>query len=202
MQIWSSVSYYIKHTMYSCMAWLGRPCLIIDVQNQRMYWCQKGLCQIFEVSTGKNGTGETMDSGMTPRGWLRINSKIGSGQAVDTIFKGRKPVGRYDPSLGDHDPILSRILWLEGMQPHNSCTKDRYIYIHGALESPDFGVVPLSEGCVRMQMQDCLTLFDQVHTGCLVYIHDDDNLLPWQASWSRILLSKLCMSERLDNSHA
>ena len=29
------------------------------------------------------------------------------------------------------DFILTRILWLDGLEPHNANTRSRYIYIHG-----------------------------------------------------------------------
>jgi lipoprotein-anchoring transpeptidase ErfK/SrfK len=45
----------------------------------------------------------------------------------------------------------------------------RYIYIHGSPDGAEMGV-PGSKGCVRMQNEDILDLFDRVATGIPVEI--------------------------------
>ncbi|NDA25515.1 MAG: murein L,D-transpeptidase, partial [Verrucomicrobia bacterium] len=88
----------------------------------------------FPVSTAKNGTGTEPDSHKTPLGWHRICQKIGEGAAPGTQFVGRKPTGRVwqptDP-VEEKNLVLTRILWLDGEEPDNRTSKDRYIYIHG-----------------------------------------------------------------------
>jgi len=133
------------------------------------------------VSTALNGPGELENSGCTPRGWHTIRACIGEGQPVDTVFRGRRPTGEiYTTELAeqfpDKDWILTRILWLSGVEPGknrlgNVDTMRRYIYIHGTPESEPMGIAE-SHGCIRMHNQDLLTLFDLVKPGLKVLIHE------------------------------
>ncbi|HAO24692.1 MAG TPA: L,D-transpeptidase, partial [Methylophaga sp.] len=115
---------------------------------------EQQLCQLWQddrllfaaaVSTAENGPGERHNSGATPRGWHIIRACIGAGQPVNTVFRGRRPTGEiYSPELAelfpDKDWILTRILWLSGLEPGknrlgNVDTMRRYIYIHGTPDS-------------------------------------------------------------------
>lgn len=134
------------------------------------------------VSTARNGAGEMNGSGCTPRGWHSIRARIGAGCPVNTVFVGRRPSGEvYSPALARQAPqrdwILSRILWLSGLEPGKNRlgqvdTMRRYIYIHGTPDEEPMGV-PLSHGCVRMRNGDIITLFDLVTTGTRVWIGEE-----------------------------
>ncbi len=162
---------------------LPRRLIVIDLSSQRLAVLSSGQV-IFEslVSTAANGPGEKRDSGCTPRGWHCIRAKIGSGEAVGTVFRGRRPSGevyRYGQVAAEpqRDWILTRILWLSGCQPgHNRLghvdTMRRYIYIHGTPAEVALGR-PLSHGCVRMANHALLLLFDWVKSGDAVYIGED-----------------------------
>jgi len=116
------------------------------------------------------GIGFQEGSNRTPLGSFRIVEKHGAGAALHTIFKGRKPVGEWDPKQRtDDDLILARILWLEGCEPRNANTKERYIYIHGT-NGEDLVGQTASHGCVRMRNADVAALFDLVETGVPVWI--------------------------------
>lgn len=154
--------------------------LHISITRQEMTWREQGKTQhTWLVSTAKHGPGERKNSGCTPRGWHKVRAKIGEGQSVGTVFKGRRPTGEiYDPSweivFPERDWILTRILWLGGMEPGFNRygevdTTWRYIYIHG---SPDLGVtgVPASHGCIRMRNIDIIHLFSLVPIGMYVLI--------------------------------
>ena len=131
----------------------------------------------YPVSTGKNGIGEQLDSGCTPRGRHSIAEMIGAGHPPNTVFVGRTPTGEiYGPQLRQQYPerdwILTRIIWLQGEEPgfNQGGTVDtyrRYIYIHGAPDDVQLGA-PGSAGCVRMRNQDVIELFDRVAEGCEV----------------------------------
>jgi lipoprotein-anchoring transpeptidase ErfK/SrfK len=135
----------------------------------------------YPVSTAKNGAGEQRGSECTPLGWHRIRAKIGSGQPVNSVFKGRRPTGEiYSAQLGElypkRDWILTRILWLGGLEPGknrygNVDTCWRYIYIHGTSDEAMIGY-PASHGCIRMKNIDILDLFERVQAGVNVYIHE------------------------------
>lgn len=143
------------------------------IENQR-------VLATYPVSTAKNGPGQRKGSECTPTGWHTIRAKIGAHQPKHTVFVGRRPTGEiYGPELAarfpERDWILSRILWLGGLEPGFNRYGDvdttwRYIYIHGA---PDHYLCgePASHGCIRMKNADVIALFDLVETGCKVWIH-------------------------------
>ena len=111
------------------------------------------------VSSGKAGAGYEEGSGKTPTGHLCICKKIGDGEPEDTIFISRLPAGRYPAaipkSMDEHsDFILTRILWLDGLEPHNANTRSRYIYIHGTNDTELLGT-PASHGCIRLSPGIC-----------------------------------------------
>jgi L,D-transpeptidase YbiS len=133
------------------------------------------------VSTAANGPGEQNGSGCTPRGWHRIRAKIGAACVENTVFRARRQTGEiYTPALRDAEPerdwILTRILWLSGMEPGRNRlgavdTMRRYIYIHGTPDEEPMGVA-LSHGCVRMRNHDIIRLFDLVAVGTQVLIEE------------------------------
>jgi lipoprotein-anchoring transpeptidase ErfK/SrfK len=133
----------------------------------------------YPVSTSKNGAGEREGSFCTPRGEHIVRAKIGTGQPLNTVFRGRRPTGEiWTPELGERFPgrdwILTRILWLSGCEVGknrlgNVDTMRRFIYIHGSPESVSMGT-PGSIGCVRMRNADIVELFDRVPAGTPVKI--------------------------------
>ncbi len=127
----------------------------------------------YTVSTSRYGLGEETGSYRTPRGWHEIKEKIGTGAPWGTEFKGRQPTGRIWPrdfaGLEDGDLILTRILWLSGLESHNANTHARYIYIHGTQDEGNLGR-PMSLGCIRMSNDDVIDLYDRVEQGTKVFI--------------------------------
>ena len=156
--------------------------LDISISEQCLKVIERGkLSRSFPVSTAKNGPGEKMDSECTPTGWHRIRARIGEGEALNSVFTGRRPTGEiYTPELGkqfpDRDWILTRILWLGGLEPgwnrYGSVDSAwRYIYIHGCPDELMNGK-PETHGCIRMKNADVLDLFNYVKAGVYVFIHE------------------------------
>ena len=85
----------------------------------------------------------------TPLGRFQIGEKIGTDAPSGTIFRNRLPLAPEDAPPPTEDLVLSRILWLEGLEEHNANTRDRFIYIHGTNHEEDIGQ-PASHGCIRM----------------------------------------------------
>ena len=69
------------------------------------------------------------------------------------------PLKPEDPLPPTDDLVMSRILWLDGLDEHNANTHDRFIYIHGTKHEDKIGN-PASHGCVRMRNADVSELFD------------------------------------------
>ncbi|QBZ83329.1 putative L,D-transpeptidase YbiS [Hydrogenovibrio crunogenus] len=128
----------------------------------------------FEVSTALNGIGSEKNSGKTPSGRLVVRAKIGQNMPVNTVFVARRPTGEiYSDALAQSAPerdwILTRILWLSGLELGKNRlgdvdTMQRYIYIHGTPDTEPMGV-PKSHGCIRMRNQDVMALFDLIPVG-------------------------------------
>jgi hypothetical protein len=128
----------------------------------------------FLVSTSRYGPGEHRGSLCTPRGQHLIRAKIGRGLPPGAVLRGRRPTGEiYSPELQRAQPgrdwILSRILWLSGLEPGRNRLGDldsmrRYIYIHGTPDQEPMGV-PFSHGCIRMRNAEVCWLFDVVSPG-------------------------------------
>lgn len=160
----------------------GEGYLDISIADQRLRLLENGaVLADYQVSTAKNGPGQLKGSECTPTGWHRIRAKIGAGLPVNAVFKARRPTGEiYTPQLAAEFPgrdwILSRILWLGGLEPGknrygNVDTTWRYIYIHGCPDELMAGE-PASHGCIRMRNADVIALFDAVEAGWRVFIHE------------------------------
>lgn len=154
--------------------------LQVDIRHQRVYLMRNAEPEIcFPISTALNGVGQEEGSGCTPLGWHKIRAKIGAGNPVNAVYRGRRWTGEcYTDDLRaaypDRDWILGRILWLSGLESGfnrggNRDTMRRYIYFHGTPDTEPMGQ-PLSHGCIRMQMQDVVLLFDRVAPYTAVFI--------------------------------
>lgn len=155
--------------------------LLIDIELQRLDLIDDTGASIasYAISTALKGPGEQDGSGCTPRGQHYIRSMIGEGQALNSVFRGRRPTGEiYTPALAlaypERDWILSRILWLCGREwgvnrGPGVDTFRRFIYIHGTPDTEPVGV-PLSHGCVRMRNADVVAVFASVQPGTPVLI--------------------------------
>lgn len=105
----------------------------------------------------------------TPTGRFRIAEKIGAGMPLGTVFKARQPVKVTKAMLRDEDLVMTRILWLDGLDPGNANTHERFIYIHGTNHEEKLGE-PASHGCIRMRGADLVELFERVEVGTPVAI--------------------------------
>lgn len=123
----------------------------------------------YPISTSKFGLGAEPDSYRTPLGRFRIAEKIGAEAEPGMIFRGRQPTGQIAGPGGEDDHVLTRILWLEGLDAGNANTRERYIYIHGTNQEELIGTAA-SHGCVRMRNADVVDLFERVATGTPVEI--------------------------------
>lgn len=139
------------------------------------------LIHQYPVSTSRYGTGSRNGSEKTPLGLHRIKDKIGGAMPVNEVFIGRLPHGNLDECIQrgvdlPDDVIMSRIMWLEGMEPGRNQggyvdTYQRYIYIHGTNHEDSIGT-PDSIGCIRMRNQDVVDLYRQVDIGSEVLIEE------------------------------
>jgi lipoprotein-anchoring transpeptidase ErfK/SrfK len=148
----------------------SEPLIRISVPDQRLDLLSGDVVLAsYPVSTSRFGLGSEDGSMKTPLGKFKIAEKIGSDAASGTIFRDRVPLVLEDAPPPDDDLVLSRILWLDGLEEHNANTRDRFIYIHGTNHEETIGQ-PASHGCIRMKNADLIALFGRVSEGAEVRI--------------------------------
>jgi len=146
------------------------PLIRISVADQRLDLLSgDGVLASYPVSTSRFGLGSEEGSMKTPLGKFKIGEKIGGDFPSGTVFRNRIPLAPDDAPAPTDDLVLSRILWLDGLEEHNVNTRDRFIYIHGTNHEEEIGQ-PASHGCIRMKNADLIALFEQVPLGAEVVI--------------------------------
>lgn len=156
------VTFFLSILLVGCVT-DNRHRMIISVADQKMLVLRDGKpLNSYPVSTSKFGVGDRPGSYATPLGVLRVKEKLGHGLPAGAVFKSRRPTGEVLPvDAPGRDPIVTRILWLEGLDERNRNAYLRYIYIHGTPEERNIGK-PVSYGCIRMRSRDVIELFDTV----------------------------------------
>lgn len=148
--------------------------IIISVRDQQLLLKTDGRNEkTYPVSTSKYGIGDRFGSYATPLGRFLVKVKIGMGRPLGTVFRSRVPTGEVlKPNAPGRDPIVTRILWLEGTESCNRNAFARGIYIHGTPQESLIGR-PASFGCIRMRSADVAALCEKVTTGAKVTIVPD-----------------------------
>jgi len=150
------------------------PRIIISVRDQKLMVVENGQrVGVYPVSTSKFGIGDRRSSMTTPLGWLQVAQKIGDHAPPGAVFHNRRFTGEIlTPNAPGRDPIVTRIIWLRGLERSNANAFERCIYIHGTPEEKVIGR-PASYGCVRMTSQDVQQVYAQLQIGQLVKIIPD-----------------------------
>ncbi len=146
--------------------------LEVSIDGQRLdVFKGTGLVRSFPVSTAAKGVGSREGSYRTPVGRFRVSEMIGGDQKRHTIFSERVPVGVWKKgTMKDKDLVLTRIIRLEGLDPENANTMERFIYIHGTNREDLIGQ-PASWGCIRLTNAEMEELFEMVSVGDPILIH-------------------------------
>jgi hypothetical protein len=146
--------------------------VVVSVKEQRMAIYSKDgkVVRHYPVSTSKFGLSDKPGTYGTPLGMHEIVAKIGHGAPPGAVFKSRQPTGEVlKPDSPGRDPIVTRILWLKGLEERNKNAYQRYIYIHGTAEERNIGK-PVSYGCIRMKSKDVIDLFNRTGIGSNVLV--------------------------------
>jgi lipoprotein-anchoring transpeptidase ErfK/SrfK len=150
----------------------SRRSIHISVQDQQLTVKEDETpIRTYPVSTSRFGIGTEQGSLKTPTGRFRVAEKIGGDTPAGTIFQSRVPLKPHDPRPPTEDLVMSRILWLDGLDEHNANTRERFIYIHGTKHEGKIGN-PASCGCIRMRNADVVELFDLVDHDTPVIIEE------------------------------
>ena len=148
--------------------------VVISVPDQKLMLIENGtIAATYPVSTSKYGLGDRWGSLATPLGLLQVAQKIGDHAPFGAVFHNRRWTGEVlRPNTPGRDPVMTRIIWLRGLQAANSNAFKRCIYIHGTNEEKTIGR-PASFGCIRMRSTDVTALYNQLPLGTPVEIVQD-----------------------------
>src|SRR5882762_6816237 len=155
----------------SCAAPDTQHHIVISTREQKLALLDRAkLMGIYPVSTSKFGLGDWRGSRFTPLGQLQIAEKIGGNAPPGAVFKDRRRTGEIiQANAPGRDPIVTRILWLRGLEAQNANAFGRDIYIHGTPEEWKIGS-PASYGCIRMRSSDIVQLYNIIGVGAAVTI--------------------------------
>src|SRR5438046_5321109 len=145
--------------------------IVISTREQKLALLDRSnVMAIYPVSTSKFGLGDWRGSRFTPLGQLQVAEKIGGNAPPGAVFKDRLRTGEIvQANSPGRDPIVTRILWLRGLEAQNANAFGRDIYIHGTPEEWKIGS-PASYGCSRMRSSYIIQLYDIVGIGASVNI--------------------------------
>lgn len=145
------------------------PSILVSIARQTLTLLGPDFTLEYPVSTSQFGLGSEPGSFKTPLGRFEICRKIGADAPHGAVFEGRVPTGEIGDASNPDDLIQTRILWLDGIDPENANTRERYIYIHGTNHEETIGT-PASHGCIRMRNADVADLYENVTEGTGVVI--------------------------------
>lgn len=146
--------------------------LEVRVAEQRVFvWSGGRVRKTYRVSTARKGVGGREGSFRTPLGWHKVAKSVGAGLQRGAVLVSRVFTGEILPrtqwrSPEGPDRILTRILWLRGLEPGRNSgpgvdSYRRFIYMHGTNQEQLLGQ-PASHGCIRLGNDDMLALFQRV----------------------------------------
>jgi lipoprotein-anchoring transpeptidase ErfK/SrfK len=148
--------------------------VVISIRDQKLMLIENGsIAATYPVSTSKYGLGDNWGSLATPLGLLQVAQKIGDRAPMGAVFHNRRWTGEIlHPNTPGRDPVMTRIIWLRGLEATNAHAFNRCIYIHGTNEENLIGK-PASFGCIRMKSADVFALYSQLPLGTPVEIVND-----------------------------
>ena len=153
--------------------------LLASITEQSLMRYHKGKSvKRYHMSSSKRPPSCVEDSLGTPIGLHLVCEKIGDGEPLGMIFKGRKPQGvrffECDNGENQKNLITTRILRLDGLEVginkgEGIDTYERYVYIHGTNHEEKLGT-PTSSGCLQVSNKDILELFECLPEGTHLFI--------------------------------
>ncbi len=148
--------------------------VIVSVKEQKLMLLQNGAkVTTYPVSTSKFGLGDGYGTMATPVGAMAVAQKIGDRAPQGAVFHHRRFTGEIlPPNAPGRDPIVTRIIWLRGLEASTAHAFSRCIYIHGTPEEKRIGK-PASYGCIRMKSKDVTALYTQLPVGAVVRVTTD-----------------------------
>jgi lipoprotein-anchoring transpeptidase ErfK/SrfK len=147
--------------------------LVVSIPEQRLaVVVNDKVYKTYKISTSRYGEGDSLGSWRTPTGRLAVAGKIGGTVPFGGVFQRRSYTGEVlSANAPGRDPIVSRIIWLRGLDYTNRNAFHRCIYIHGTPDEDSLGR-KASYGCIRMRSSDVIEVFNWINIGTGVAIVD------------------------------
>jgi lipoprotein-anchoring transpeptidase ErfK/SrfK len=147
--------------------------LVVSIPEQKLAVVVNGkIYKTYKISTSRYGEGDSLGSWCTPTGHMAVATKIGGTVPYGGVFEGRRFTGEVlSVNAPGRDPIVSRIIWLRGLDYTNKNAYHRCIYIHGTPQEDTLGK-KASYGCVRMASSDVIEVYNWITTGTDVAVVD------------------------------
>jgi L,D-transpeptidase catalytic domain len=147
--------------------------LVVSIPEQKLaVVVNDKVYKSYRISTSRYGEGDALGSWCTPTGRLAVATKIGASVPFGGVFQGRRYTGEVlSINAPGRDPIVSRIIWLRGLDYTNKNAFHRCIYIHGTPEEDSLGK-KASYGCIRMRSTDVIEVFNWITVGTEVAVVD------------------------------
>lgn len=144
------------------------------------FFANDKIAQTYSISTSRKPPSCLENSLGTPTGLHKIDGKIGAGEKLRTVFRGRLPQGLIEEQTSEEKAknlITTRIMRLRGLEVGKNCggnvdTYARFVYIHGTNQEDKIGT-PNSHGCILLGNKDVAELFDLVENNSIVFISED-----------------------------
>jgi hypothetical protein len=145
--------------------------LVVSIPEQKLaVVVNNKVFRTYRISTSRYGEGDALGSWCTPIGRLAVATKIGATVPLGGVFYGRHYTGEIlSVNAPGRDPIVSRIIWLRGLDETSRNAFHRCIYIHGTPQEEALGK-KASYGCIRMRSNDVVEIFNWVAVGTDVAI--------------------------------
>jgi L,D-transpeptidase catalytic domain len=147
--------------------------LVVSIPEQKLaVVVNDKVYKTYKISTSRYGEGDALGSWCTPIGHLAVATKIGGSVPFGGVFQGRRYTGEVlSINAPRRDPIVSRIIWLRGLDYANKNAFHRCIYIHGTPQEDSLGK-KASYGCIRMRSSDIIEVFNWIAVGTEVAVVD------------------------------
>ena len=147
--------------------------IVVSIPEQKLaVLVNNQVYKSYKISTSRYGEGDGLGSWCTPIGRLAVATKIGASVPFGGVFQRRRYTGEVlSVNAPGRDPIVSRIIWLRGLDYATRNAFHRCIYIHGTPEEDNLGK-KASYGCIRMRSSDVIEIFNWITIGTGVAIVD------------------------------
>jgi lipoprotein-anchoring transpeptidase ErfK/SrfK len=147
--------------------------LVVSIPEQKLaVVVNDKVYKTYRISTSRYGEGDALGSWCTPVGRLAVATKIGASVPFGGVLQRRQYTGEVlSANAPGRDPIVSRIIWLRGLDYTTKNAFHRCIYIHGTSAEDSLGK-KASYGCIRMRSCDVIEIFNWITIGTEVAILD------------------------------